>query len=76
MASPLQGKRIVVTGGAGFLGRAVCQRLNALGASEVLIPRRAEFDLTTEKLLIVYIKKCARKLCCTLPPKLVELAQT
>ena len=49
MASPLQGKRIVVTGGAGFLGRAVCQRLNALGASEVLIPRRAEFDLTTEK---------------------------
>ena len=49
MASPLQGKRIVVTGGAGFLGLAVCQRLNALGASEVLIPRRAEFDLTTEK---------------------------
>ena len=49
MTSPLQGKRIVVTGGAGFLGRAVCQRLNALGASEVLIPRRAEFDLTTEK---------------------------
>ena len=49
MASPLQGKSIVVTGGAGFLGRAVCQRLNALGAGEVLIPRRAEFDLTTEK---------------------------
>ena len=49
MASPLQGKRIVVTGGAGFLGRAVCQRLNALGSSEVLIPRRSEFDLTTEK---------------------------
>jgi GDP-L-fucose synthase len=48
MASPLQGKRIVVTGGAGFLGRAVCQRLQALGASDVLIPRRAGFDLTTE----------------------------
>ena len=47
MASPLQGKRIVVTGGAGFLGRAVCQRLQALGASDVLIPRRAGFDLTT-----------------------------
>jgi GDP-L-fucose synthase len=48
MASPLQGKSIVVTGGAGFLGRAVCQRLHALGASDVLIPRRAGFDLTTE----------------------------
>ena len=48
MASPLQGKRIVVTGGAGFLGRVVCQRLHALGAGDVLIPRRAEFDLTKE----------------------------
>ena len=48
MASPLQGKSIVVTGGAGFLGRAVCQRLHALGASDVLIPRKADFDLTTE----------------------------
>jgi GDP-L-fucose synthase len=48
MASPLQGKSIVVTGGAGFLGRAVCQRLHALGASNVLIPRKADFDLTTE----------------------------
>lgn len=48
MTSPLQGKRIVVTGGAGFLGRAVCQRLHTLGASDVLIPRKAGFDLTTE----------------------------
>jgi len=48
MASPLQGKSIVVTGGAGFLGRAVCQRLHALGAGDVLIPRKADFDLTTE----------------------------
>ena len=48
MASPLQGKRIVVTGGAGFLGRVVCQRLHALGAGDVLIPRKADFDLTTE----------------------------
>ena len=48
MASPLSGKRIVVTGGAGFLGQAVCERLRALGAGEVLVPRRAQFDLTTE----------------------------
>jgi GDP-L-fucose synthase len=48
MGSPLSGKRIVVTGGAGFLGQAVCERLRALGAGEVLVPRRAQFDLTTE----------------------------
>jgi GDP-L-fucose synthase len=48
MASSLQGKRIVVTGGAGFLGRAVCQRLRALGAAEVLVPRQAQYDLTIE----------------------------
>jgi GDP-L-fucose synthase len=46
MTSPLSGKRIVVTGGAGFLGRAVCERLRGLGAADVLVPRRAEFDLT------------------------------
>jgi GDP-L-fucose synthase len=49
MASPLAGKRIVVTGGAGFLGQAVCERLRALGATELFVPRRAQYDLTTEE---------------------------
>ena len=44
----LAGRRIVVTGGAGFLGRAVCARLKQRGAAEVLVPRRRDFDLTTE----------------------------
>jgi len=48
MGSPLSGKRIVVTGGAGFLGQAVCERLRALGAGEVMVPRRTNYDLTTE----------------------------
>ncbi|NBW95747.1 MAG: GDP-L-fucose synthase [Planctomycetia bacterium] len=43
-------KRIVVTGGAGFLGRAVCRVLRARGVAEdrLFVPRKAEFDLTTE----------------------------
>ena len=48
MGSSLSGKRIVVTGGAGFLGQAVCERLRALGAGQVIVPRRAQYDLTTE----------------------------
>ncbi len=43
-----RGKRIVVTGGAGFLGQVVVAKLKARGASEILIPRQTEFDLTTE----------------------------
>jgi GDP-L-fucose synthase len=39
----------VVTGGAGFLGRVVCERLRQRGAAEVLIPRRAQYDLTVER---------------------------
>jgi GDP-L-fucose synthase len=43
--SRLQGLRLVVTGGAGFLGRAVCARLERCGAAEVFVPRSREFDL-------------------------------
>jgi GDP-L-fucose synthase len=48
-ASPglsLSGKRILVTGGAGFLGAPVCAMLHARGAADVLVPRRADYDLT------------------------------
>jgi GDP-L-fucose synthase len=39
--------RIIVTGGAGFLGRHVVAQLEALGA-RCVIPRSAEYDLTHE----------------------------
>jgi GDP-L-fucose synthase len=39
-------KRILVTGGAGFLGSRVVKRLRAIGCGTIAAPRRAEFDLT------------------------------
>ena len=38
-------KRVVVTGGAGFLGARVVQRLITLGASEVFVPRSINYNL-------------------------------
>jgi GDP-L-fucose synthase len=39
------GRRVLVTGGGGFLGRAVVEVLRKRGALEVLAPRAAELDL-------------------------------
>jgi len=47
MESFWQGKRVCVTGGAGFLGRAVCARLHDCGVREIVVPRRGEYDLTS-----------------------------
>ncbi len=38
-------KRVVVTGGAGFLGRYVTEGLERRGCRCVLVPRRADYDL-------------------------------
>ena len=38
-------RRVLVTGGAGFLGRAVVAQLEADGASGVVVPRSADVDL-------------------------------
>lgn len=42
----LSQQRIVVTGGAGFLGKAVCRQLTERGCREILVPRRKDYDLT------------------------------
>lgn len=44
----LAGKRVLITGGAGFLGKAVRREMEERGVSDFVIPRSAEFDLTSE----------------------------
>jgi GDP-L-fucose synthase len=45
---PWQNGRTMVTGGGGFLGRSVVARLHEAGATDVFVPRSAEYDLRTE----------------------------
>jgi GDP-L-fucose synthase len=44
----LASKRVLVTGGSGFLGRHVVGALKDVGCREIFAPRRAEYDLTRE----------------------------
>ncbi|NOZ70956.1 MAG: GDP-L-fucose synthase [Chloroflexi bacterium] len=38
-------KRVIVTGGAGFLGSFVVDKLRARGAGEIIVPRSKDYDL-------------------------------
>lgn len=39
------GKRVVVTGGAGFLGSFVVEKLRQRGAADIFVPRSRDYDL-------------------------------
>ncbi|MAC19920.1 MAG: GDP-fucose synthetase [Phycisphaerae bacterium] len=45
----LKDKTVVVTGGAGFLGRSVLQGLKDRGAGRIIAPRKADYDLVHEE---------------------------
>ena len=46
MPDHVSGKRIMLTGGSGFLGARVRERLESAGAAEITVVRRADHDLT------------------------------
>ncbi len=47
-----QNVRVVVTGGAGFLGRVLCEKLRQRGCKQIDVPLIDDYDLTTEKSVI------------------------
>jgi GDP-L-fucose synthase len=52
----LSRKSIVVTGGAGFLGRHVVGKLRERGCTNVFIPRSRDYDLRTESGIVRMMK--------------------
>src|SRR5690554_3631030 len=42
-------KRVIVTGGAGFLGSFVVDKLRQRGAADIIVPRSADYDLTQKE---------------------------
>jgi len=46
------GKRVCVTGGAGFLGGFLVQELQRRGAENVFVPTYADYDLTTREAIL------------------------
>ena len=47
--SALAAQRVLVTGGAGFLGAHVVAALRARGARDVVVPRSRDVDLTDSR---------------------------
>ena len=51
------GKKVIVTGGAGFLGQVVQRELKARGAGEIIVPLVEEYDLRDKAAIIRLFEK-------------------
>ena len=47
-----ENQRVLVTGGAGFLGSQVCRKLRGAGAAAVFAPRSREYDLREKEAVV------------------------
>jgi GDP-L-fucose synthase len=53
-------KQAIVTGGAGFLGHYVVEKLRAAGCSSIFVPLQEQYDLTHEEAVVKMYKDTAR----------------
>ncbi|MGE3109659.1 MAG: NAD-dependent epimerase/dehydratase family protein [Phycisphaerales bacterium] len=56
-AQDWSGVHVMVTGGAGFLGRRVCARLHDRGAERVVVPRSAVHDLRRSDVCLALMRE-------------------
>jgi len=62
-ARSLEGQRILITGGSGFLGRHVVESLRARGARDFVIPRSSEHDLRDARATLELFEQAKPDLC-------------
>ncbi|MDO8803834.1 MAG: NAD-dependent epimerase/dehydratase family protein [Elusimicrobiota bacterium] len=56
----LSSKRIMLTGGAGFLGSFVTEKLKARGCKHIFIPKEQDYDLTKASSIEAAFKDAAQ----------------
>jgi len=57
-----QHKRVVVTGGAGFLGSHIVHELQARGCNAIIVPRQRDYDLRTREAIVRLLDDSAPQL--------------
>lgn len=53
-----QGRRVAVTGGAGFLGSHIVDKLRDRGCSQIIVPRSSEYDFVREDAVRRFYHEC------------------